>query len=387
MGDCGREKLSGLKSVIITDAVRFIGERAFSDCSSLESVTICGSGGAMQYINDYAFENCARLKCVRFIDTAIEIASNAFDNCESLETVIVPPVTSDLRRLQYRNVFSKFRNVEIHAMPVESIVRKKRMEKSKISDFDGLARKWSEMHDDDNPLLVIEERSGRRLLVLPPGTKEMPENAFADAQWFDEIIWPEGLEKIGDHAFARCNLYHDLYLPEGLKEIGRGAFESCEVNGVCLPRTLKVIGERAFRNCRRLEDIHTEQGIALEQIDDEAFMCDARKMPDNNESKEFRNSTSSEEFDAEPLLDLGAEPLVDLDAEIPVHERMEQKLEERSSDKKTEVRIRGSVKHIGARAFKGCGVIRFEAQFPPESIGDGAFDGCAEDFVVPKTIS
>lgn len=124
-----------------------------------------------------------------------------------------------------------------------------------------------------------------------------------------------------------------MYLPEGLKEIGRGAFESSGVGSVCLPRTLKVIGAGAFRNCRRLEDIHTEQGIVLEQIDDEAFMCDDLK------------------------------------------------------DTETEVRIWGSVKHIGARAFKGCSVIRFEAQFPPESIGDGAFDGCAEDFVVPKTMS
>lgn len=47
---------------------------------------------------------------------------------------------------------------------------------------------------------VSKER--RSFLVLPPGIKEIPENAFADVHWFNEIIWPEGLEKIGDHAFA-----------------------------------------------------------------------------------------------------------------------------------------------------------------------------------------
>ncbi|MBQ9124483.1 MAG: leucine-rich repeat domain-containing protein [Acholeplasmatales bacterium] len=127
-----------LKEVVISDSITTIGDYAFSNCKYLEKVEMEN----VSNIGDYAFNECSRLKSLAFYcdmtigegafyecqelesvdftyadikeikpktfsynlalkdivlpDGLIAIGDNAFDNCESLETINIPSTTTNI---------------------------------------------------------------------------------------------------------------------------------------------------------------------------------------------------------------------------------------------------------------------------------------------------
>ena len=67
----------GVKRIIVGDSVTTIGEYAFSNCSSLTSVTIPNS---VTTIKEYAFSNCSSLTSVTIPNSVTTIGGDAFSN-------------------------------------------------------------------------------------------------------------------------------------------------------------------------------------------------------------------------------------------------------------------------------------------------------------------
>ncbi len=74
----------GLETLVLGEGVTSIGERAFSECSSLATVTI---GNSVTSIGEYAFSDCSSLATVTIGNSVTSIGSNAFYGCSSLATV------------------------------------------------------------------------------------------------------------------------------------------------------------------------------------------------------------------------------------------------------------------------------------------------------------
>ena len=82
-----------VKRIIIGDSVTTIGGRAFSDCSSLTSVTIVNS---VTTIGQYAFNNCISLTSVTIPNSVTTIGEAAFRYCGSLTSVNIPNSVSTI---------------------------------------------------------------------------------------------------------------------------------------------------------------------------------------------------------------------------------------------------------------------------------------------------
>ncbi|MDE7093279.1 MAG: leucine-rich repeat protein, partial [Oscillospiraceae bacterium] len=76
-----------IKTVIINDGVTSIGNYAFLECSSLESISIPES---VIEIGLSAFENCSALQFITIPDSVKEINGSAFENCSALQSIIIP---------------------------------------------------------------------------------------------------------------------------------------------------------------------------------------------------------------------------------------------------------------------------------------------------------
>ena len=73
-----------VKKVVIEDGVTSIGERAFSNCSSLTNITIPNS---VTSIGNDAFSYCKSLTSITIPDNVTSIGEAAFGNCSSLTTI------------------------------------------------------------------------------------------------------------------------------------------------------------------------------------------------------------------------------------------------------------------------------------------------------------
>ena len=74
-------------SVSIPDSVEYIGNYAFEDCSSLTSITIPDS---VTSIGDGAFWSCYSLTSITMPDSVTSIGSFAFEDCSSLTSITIP---------------------------------------------------------------------------------------------------------------------------------------------------------------------------------------------------------------------------------------------------------------------------------------------------------
>ena len=79
--------ICGCQNTIIPNSVTSIGERAFSGCSSLTSVTIPNS---VTSIGKRAFSGCTRLTSVTIPNSVTSIGDYAFSTCITLKTIAIP---------------------------------------------------------------------------------------------------------------------------------------------------------------------------------------------------------------------------------------------------------------------------------------------------------
>lgn len=80
-----------------------IASDAFKDCVSLESITIPES---ITYIGSFAFRYCSSLKSITVPKSVTAISSYLFDGCESLESVIISPETVSIGSSAFANCTS-----------------------------------------------------------------------------------------------------------------------------------------------------------------------------------------------------------------------------------------------------------------------------------------
>ena len=93
IGNSAFENCSSLQSVTIPDSVTSIGDRAFEWCSSLQSVTIPDS---VTSIGNGAFCGCKSLQFVTIPDSVTSIGNSAFSHCKSLQSVTIPDSVTNI---------------------------------------------------------------------------------------------------------------------------------------------------------------------------------------------------------------------------------------------------------------------------------------------------
>lgn len=75
-----------IQSITIPDTVLEIGKRAFNGCKALEEINIPNS---LRIIDTGAFEGCESLKEIRIPASVKKIGESAFENCKALKRIVL----------------------------------------------------------------------------------------------------------------------------------------------------------------------------------------------------------------------------------------------------------------------------------------------------------
>lgn len=197
-------KCTELKKVTLKNGVRSIGEDAFRDCSSLESVIF--ENTVLEKISDGAFWGCSALSSIALPDSVTEIERNAFFET-GLRNIQLPEKLTLIGAYAFCNC----KNLE--------------------------------------------------QVQLPSQLKELGDGAFSSCENLAQIQLPSQLNKLGGDAFGECTSLDKIDIPAGLKQIESNTFRNTGLTSVTLHEGLTKIEDGAFHDCLKLKKIRIPKSV------------------------------------------------------------------------------------------------------------------------------
>lgn len=188
-----------IKSIEISKKVQSIGERAFDDCSNLESIVI---PYGVKSINSGTFAGCKSLKSVSIPKSVRQIGNDAFRECESLESLVIP---------------------------------------NGVKELSG----WAFMGCKN-----------LKTISIPSTITYVSYGAFEDCSNLKGIRLPDGVTKIESGAFSNCSSLASFDIPKGISNITSNMLSGCSgLKNIIVPDNVKCIDYNAFGSCANLSNI------------------------------------------------------------------------------------------------------------------------------------
>ena len=230
IGDHAFSNCVALEDVTLPDSVDMIGVNAFSGCTKLKSITLPFVGESRTSSNAFnhifsqipetlttvtltdctqipysAFSGCSNLTSIILPEGLERINAQAFSECHSLTSMVVPTSVTSMGRNLFRNCYA-LEELSIPFLPIEN------------GAYYGSSSIFC-MFEMDNP-------EGLRRVTLT-NTTEIPNRAFSNCYYLEEVVFEKPITSIGEHAFSSCYSLKEIELPESLNTVGRWAFEGC----------------------------------------------------------------------------------------------------------------------------------------------------------------
>ena len=232
----------GCRNSIIPDGVTVIGPYAFINkyvSSFLPSLILPGS---VTRIDDYAFSSTV-LDSIYIPSSVSYISPTAFANCDLLESIKVDPGNTVYNSAGDCNAIIETAAKKLALGCYNTIIPDGTAEIGEYA-FAGCYR--------------------FNTINIPSSVTSIGKRAFQNCYYLDNLTLPSGIRTLGEYAFVSCSNLSSLIIPEGVKTIEDGLLEGCEnLKSVIIPSSVDSIGQYAFANCSSLESIIIPEGVRI----------------------------------------------------------------------------------------------------------------------------
>ncbi len=171
----------------------------------------------------------------------LHIAANAFDNCSFVKSIVVPASVKKIGRGAFSGC-TALENLTVGFLGYEGVTD------AFLGYFFG-ANRYS-----DNYNMIPKSL---KTVTLTEGMTNIPNCAFSDCRYIQNISLPSTVKIIGWQSFQACFNLKEIILPEALTSIEYGAFSNCsEIKSIDIPKNVGNIDKTAFTGCRNLSSVN-----------------------------------------------------------------------------------------------------------------------------------
>lgn len=199
-----------LKKIIWNNRIRYIGERAFMRCTSVQEITL---PACVEYIGEQAFEGCDSLEKA-VMDCGIRsIPARTFYHDKALESVMYPESVAEIGRSAFSGCVSL----------------------KSVCACGNDPKEWD--------------------AVLPQGIREIAPGLFGECGLIRSVCVPDSVEKIGQEAFKNCTALQAVRT-DHVKEFGAYCFQNCiSLEKTVFGNSTRFLGTDLFSGATGLKSI------------------------------------------------------------------------------------------------------------------------------------
>ncbi len=280
IGDRAFSYCGSLTSISIPNSVTAIGLGAFGGCQSLTSINIPNSVTA---IGDYTFNICSSLKSISIPNSVTTIGEGAFNGCGSLTSIDIPDsVTtiedgafyycSSLTSVSIPNSVTTIGNSAFFGCSLTNIsipdsvttIGKGAFSYCGLKNINVAADNKYYTDIDGNlynkeKTTIIQYAIGKTnsSFVIPDSVMTIGDSAFAYCDSLTSISIPNSVTTIGDSTFGGCQSLTSISIPNSVTTIGYWAFSGCQsLKSISIPNSVTTIGYWAFYYCSNLKNVY-----------------------------------------------------------------------------------------------------------------------------------
>lgn len=255
---------TSLESVTIPKTVTYIGNSAFRGCTSLNNIVIPNSVTSTGY---QSFLGCTSLTSIEIPSSMTNIAPQAFQNCTGLTDVKIPGSVTGIGDEAFKDCTS-LTGVEIS----DSVTY------IGACAFGGCTSLTNLGVTDNNPSYTLKEgvlfnkelteliqylsAKQDKEYVIPSSVTKIGEGAFRGCANLVSVVIPSSVTAIESGAFYGCTGLTGVVIPESVTEIEKSTFQGCtSLESVEIPSTVTYIGSSAFQGCASLNSVKIPEGV------------------------------------------------------------------------------------------------------------------------------
>ena len=238
-----------LKTVTVRGGV--IRMSCFENCTSIETVILEG----VTEIGNYAFRNCTSLRSATIPDSVTSIGEGIFSGCTSLESASLHFVGSSAADEVNAHVGYLFGSKEYEgSLPTSYHSEQKYYLPASLESVT--------LGSATLPSGAFAGCSGIKSVTLAGGVTALPDSAFAGCASLTEINGIDGLSEIGAGAFNGCTSLTKFSIPSGVNDVKDYCFYGCSsLSELELHDKITAIGYCAFMNCTGLTSFTVPKSV------------------------------------------------------------------------------------------------------------------------------
>ena len=205
--------------------------------------------GVVTMIGDYAFKNCTSLQSIVIPESVTSLGEGAFYGCENLASITIPESVKEIGT--YAFTYTK-----------------------KLAKFEGkYASEDGRTLVKDGAIFAYAWASGDSY-TIPEGVTAIADYAFYYCDGIKRVSIPEYVTTIGLSAFERCEGLTDVYVDSSI--IGNSAFQGCRIKNLTLGNHVTELYYEAFFSGNQFETVTIPESVIY--IGGDVFMnCDKLK--------------------------------------------------------------------------------------------------------------